>query len=81
ELAAAGFGGDAYRQAVAYRSSGASAAARLGAVAVLVRSAGGSQNRLAHTGALRYAPDVQKIPAAAVSSEDADLISHLAGEG
>lgn len=81
ELAAAGFGGEAYRQAVAYRSGGASAAARLGAVAALVRSAGGSQNRLAHTGALRYSTDTEKIPAAAVSSEDADLITHLASEG
>ena len=81
ELAASGFGSQAYGQAVQYRGGGAVAAARLGAIAVLVRSAGGSQNRLAHTGGTRYADDVQKIPAAAVSSEDADTIAYLTGMG
>lgn len=81
EMANSGFGGDAYRQVVVYRSSGASAAAKFGAVAALVRSAGGSQNRLAHTGAVRYSPENPKIPAAAVSNEDADLLAHLASEG
>ncbi len=41
QLAAQGFGGEAYSQAVAYRGGGASAAARLGAVAALNRAAGG----------------------------------------
>ena len=81
QMAAQGFGGNAYGQAVAYRGRGPSAAARLGAAAVLVRSAGGSQNRLAHTGALRYAEDAPKVPAAAVTYEDADLIAHLAAQG
>lgn len=81
ELAAAGFGGQAYGQAVAYRGGGPSAAARLGAVAVLIRSAGGSQNRLAHTGAMRYADGVSKIPAASVAFEDAETIADLAGQG
>lgn len=81
EMAASGFGLDAYRLATAYRGGGAVAAARLGAVGVLVRSAGASQNRLAHTGGMRYADDVTKIPAAAVSFEDAEMIAHLAKEG
>jgi carboxypeptidase Q len=81
EMAAQGYGGEAYGQAVVYRGGGASAAARLGAVASLVRSAGGSQNRLAHTGSLRYAQDAPRIPGGAVSSEDADLIASLAKEG
>ena len=59
-MAVQGFGGNAYGQAVAYRGRGPSAAARLGAIAVLVRSAGGSQNRLAHTGATRYAEDARQ---------------------
>lgn len=80
-MAEEGFGGEAYGQAVAYRGGGPSAAARLGAVAALVRSAGGSQNRLAHTGATRYAPDAPQIPAAAVTYEDAELISHLVRDG
>jgi carboxypeptidase Q len=73
--------GAAYGQVTAYRGGGASAAAKLGALAVLVRSAGGSQNRLAHTGGLRYADGVKQIPAAAVSYEDAELIAYLAKMG
>jgi carboxypeptidase Q len=81
QLAKSGFGSQAYGQAVAYRGGGAAAAARLGAIGVLVRSAGGSQNRLAHTGSLRYEAGVKEIPAAAVSSEDADLIASVAAMG
>lgn len=81
EMAASGFGGNAYGQAVAYRGGGAIAAGRLGAIAVLVRSAGGSQNRLVHTGAMRYDPNVPQIPAAAVSFEDAETIAYLAKMG
>lgn len=81
EMAAAGFGGAAYGQAVQYRGGGPSAAARFGAAAVLVRSAGASQNRLAHTGGTRYDEGAPKIPAAAVSFEDADMIARLAAVG
>lgn len=73
--------GAAYGQVAAYRGGGAIAAGKLGAAAVLVRSAGGSQNRLAHTGAMRYDEKVPKIPAAAVSYEDAELIANLAKTG
>lgn len=81
ELQASGFGGAAYSQAVQYRFGGAMAAAPLGAVAVLVRSAGGSQNRLAHTGAMGYAEGIPKIPAASVSFEDAEMLANLAMDG
>ncbi len=81
ELAASGFGGIAYGQAVQFRVGGPSAAARLGAAAVLVRSAGASQNRLAHAGVTRYADDVAKVPAAAVTFEDAEMIAHLTKMG
>jgi carboxypeptidase Q len=81
QLAASGFGSQAYGQAVQFRGAGPAAAGRLGAVGVLVRSAGGSQNRLAHTGGTRYQEGIKPIPAAAVSSEDADLIAHLVAEG
>lgn len=80
-LAEAGFGSNAYGLAVQYRGGGPPAAARLGAVGVLIRSAGGSQNRLAHTGAMRYADGVPKIPAAAIPFEDGETIAHLAKEG
>jgi len=77
----AGYGGNAYVQAVRYRTQGAIEASKLGAVAALVRSAGGSQNRLAHTGGMRYDKDVKKIPAAAVPYEDAEIIAHLVKSG
>jgi Zn-dependent M28 family amino/carboxypeptidase len=80
-MAAQGFGGDAYGEAVAYRGAGPSAAARLGAVAALNRSAGGAQYRLPHTGATRYAKDTPEIPAAAVTAEDAELLAHLTKDG
>jgi carboxypeptidase Q len=81
QLADNGYAGPAYGQAVIYRGIGASVAARLGAVAALNRSAGGADYRLPHTGALRYADDAPKIPAAAVTSEDAETMAHLASEG
>jgi hypothetical protein len=80
-MAATGHGGEAYGQAVIYRGDGASAAARLGAVAALVRSVGGAVYRLPHTGAMHYAADAPKIPTAAVTEEDADLMAHLAPQG
>ncbi|HEV2912306.1 MAG TPA: M20/M25/M40 family metallo-hydrolase [Pyrinomonadaceae bacterium] len=81
QMAAEGFGGQAYGLAVIYRSDGPSAAARLGAVAALVRSVGGAEYRLPHTGQTRYAADAPRIPAAAVTAEDADLMAYLAGQG
>jgi carboxypeptidase Q len=80
-MAAQGYGGEAYGEAVAYRGGGPSAAARLGAVAALNRSAGGAEYRLPHTGLTRYAQDAPEIPAAAVTAEDAELIAHLARQG
>lgn len=81
EMAASGFGIDAYRLAGPYRGQGAIAAGRLGAIGVLVRSLGGSQNRVVHTGAMRYDPAVTSIPAAAVSNEDAETMAYLAKTG
>jgi Zn-dependent M28 family amino/carboxypeptidase len=80
-LEAQGAGLEAYGRAVAYRGGGASAAARLGAVAALNRSAGSGNYRLPHTGGTRYADGVPKIPAAAVTYEDAEMIARLAAEG
>lgn len=80
-LAAQGLGGEAYGQAVAYRAAAPSAAAAAGAVAVLVRSVGGADYRLPHTGTTFYDPALPKIPAAAVTAEDADLMATLAAQG
>ena len=81
QLADNGFAGQAYGQAAIYRGIGASAAARLGAVAAMNRSAGGADYRLPHTGALRYADDAPKIPGASIAAEDADLLVQLTREG
>ncbi|MBZ5536598.1 MAG: M20/M25/M40 family metallo-hydrolase [Acidobacteriia bacterium] len=81
QMAAEGYGGPAYGQSVVYRGAGASAAARLGALAALNRSPGGGDFRLPHTGAMRYAADASRIPAAAVTAEDADLIADLVTQG
>lgn len=70
-----------YRQTVGYRASGPSRAAELGAVAVLVRAVGSSTLQTPHTGSLVYAANAPKIPAAAISIEDALLIQRLADAG
>ncbi|HEY0370301.1 MAG TPA: M20/M25/M40 family metallo-hydrolase [Chthoniobacterales bacterium] len=80
-MAAEGHGGEAYGHAVVYRSDAPSAAARLGAAASLIRSVGGADYRLPHTGATNYAGDAPKIPAGAVTYEDADLLAALASQG
>ena len=80
-LAAQGDGLNAYGQGVMYRGAGPSVAASLGAVAVLVRSVGGADYRLPHTGATVYADGLTKIPAAAVTAEDADLLANLTQQG
>jgi carboxypeptidase Q len=81
QMAAEGRGGEAYGEAVVYRSNGPSAAARQGAVACLIRSVGGADYRLPHTGLTDYAKDAPKIPAGAVTAEDADLIANLVPQG
>ncbi|HXS78516.1 MAG TPA: M20/M25/M40 family metallo-hydrolase [Terracidiphilus sp.] len=81
ELAATGHGLEAYGGSVVYRGAGPIAGATAGAVAVLVRSAGGGDYRSPHTGQTAYAPGVTKVPAAAVTAEDSELLKTLTGEG
>ncbi len=81
QLAAQGKGFEAYGQSVAYRMTAPILGAAHGAVAVLVRSVGGADYRLPHTGMTMYDPQQPKIPAGAVTAEDADLIAHLTSQG
>ena len=74
-------GFEEYGHAVGLRAFGAVAAAKAGAVAALVRSAGTGNYRLPHAGALRYDETVRKIPAAALSVADAELIHRLLATG
>ena len=80
-LADNGRAGAAYGQAGDYRFHGPSQAASLGAVAALVRSVGGAEYRLPHTGETLWEPKQAPIPAAALAAEDADLVARLAAQG
>jgi hypothetical protein len=64
-----------------YRTFGASRAAAKGAVAMLVRSATELAMQIPHTGTLVYDTTQPKIPAAAISVEDALMIERLCKEG
>jgi len=75
--AQAGMAFDAYGEAVIYRAKGGQAVAEAGGVAALVRSVGGAEYRVPHTGFGFSAP----VATAAVVAEDADLIDHLASQG
>jgi hypothetical protein len=70
-----------YRVASRGRMVGPSIAATKGASAFLLRSAGTSPARRAHTGITRYADGVPRIPAAALSHPDADLLERLVSRG
>lgn len=80
EMADRGLAGPAYGQAGAYRFVGPKMAAELGAVAALVRSVGGADYRIPHTGAT-HMEDGARIPAGAVTTEDALLMDRLAARG
>lgn len=69
--------GEGYGKSVAGRSKGAVAAAQKGAVAIVIRSIGTDHDRMAHTGMMRYQDGIPKIPAAAMSNPDADLIDAI----
>lgn len=73
--------GSRYGETVKFRGKGASLAARKGAVACLIRSVTAKSFRSPHTGAMHYDDGVAKIPAAAISTEDADIISRLLARG
>ncbi len=78
-MSAVGNPGMAYGEAIAYRTTGAAHAAPYGALAVLVRSLTTHSLGAPHTGSMRYPdPKVPKIPGAALSVEDAELLQRLA---
>ncbi|MEM9533106.1 MAG: M28 family peptidase [Pseudomonadota bacterium] len=66
--------GAGYGPAVVARNQGASVAAVKGASALMIRSIGTDRDRLPHTGNMSYDLDVPRIPAAALSNPDADLL-------
>ena len=66
-----------YGGAVNQRGSGAIEAAKVGGVAALVRSMTPGIDDFPHTGGMGYAEDVPKVPAAAISTLDAELLSKI----
>lgn len=64
-----------YREAQPARNAGAAAAARQGALAVVIRSVGTSTDRLPHTGRVIYETGAPPIPAAALAVPDAELLA------
>jgi carboxypeptidase Q len=73
--------GSGYGTAVRFRGKGAKLASEKGAVACLVRSVTARSLRSPHTGAMNYTDAKTKIPAAAISTEDADMIARLVSRG
>lgn len=73
--------GAGYGPAGMKRRIGASEAAKHGAIAVLIRSVGTDSHRFPHTGSMRYAPDVPKIPIGALSAPDADQLERIFDRG
>ena len=70
-----------YRQTVVFRSRGAIEAAKVGAVASLIRSVGSFSMQTPHTGAMSYDASVPKIPHAAITAEDADMFARMQARG
>lgn len=66
----------AYLAVVDQRARGAIEAGKRGAAGALVRSMTLAIDEVPHTGAMSYDPAVKKIPAAALSTKSADLLSH-----
>jgi carboxypeptidase Q len=70
-----------YGQTVAYRTGGASAAARAGAVASLIRSVTPYSQQTPHTGQMRYEEGTPPIAHAAITVEDAELLHRMVDRG
>ena len=70
-----------YGETVQYRSVGAIRAAEAGAVASLIRSVGPASLYTPHTGAMRYQDGVTRIPHAAVTLEDAEMMQRMQDRG
>ena len=73
--------GAGYGPANQKRRSGATEAAKRGALAVIIRSVGTDSHRIPHTGQMRYDDVIKKIPIAAMSGPDADQLDRIFNMG
>ena len=71
---------EAYGEVVEFRFSGASVAARYDAVAMLVRSVTTASDTFPHTGVMRYKDTPKEIPAFAIATKHADILSKMLAE-
>ncbi|PWU01734.1 MAG: peptidase M28 family protein [Bacteroidetes bacterium] len=65
----------AYGDAIGYRVAGPSIAAKYGAKAIVIRSLASNPDDHPHTGVTVYADSLPKIPALALSTNDAEFLS------
>lgn len=70
-----------YAMTVEYRVRGAVEAAKVGALASLIRSVASFSIYSPHTGMQEYQDDVPKIPTACITVEDAEMMSRMASNG
>ena len=70
-----------YGETVQYRYKGASEAAKYGAVASLIRSVGSATLYTPHTGVMAYVKGIPRIPHAALTIEDAIMLSRQQKSG
>jgi carboxypeptidase Q len=70
-----------YGETVAIRVHGAEEAARVGAVASLVRSVTPFSIQSPHTGGMTYSNAMRKIPNAAITVEDAEMLQRMQDRG
>ena len=70
-----------YGATVQYRGTGAIEAAKVGAVAALVRSVTPYSMRTPHTGGMRYDSTITRIPAAAITVEDSEMLHRMQRRG
>jgi hypothetical protein len=72
---------NAYGLCYGIRGNGAVEASKLGAKAVVIRSLGLPVDEHPHTGSMHYEENVARIPAGALSTKDADLLSNQLKSG
>jgi carboxypeptidase Q len=70
-----------YGATVQYRSQGAIAASRVGAAASIIRSVTPYSQQTPHTGNMAYEDGVRRIPHAAITVEDAELLHRMQDRG